>query len=222
MPTVAGDLPTLAAVAAEPVEANARLGRNTTFANLLGLAAVAVPARRDRGPVPRRASPCSAHRRRPARSPRWRPSWPASACSPATAPAGGRTQLAVVGAHLRGQPLNGQLTDRGGELVATTTTAPRYRLHLLEGGPPLRPGLERVGDDDGGAAVEVEVWTLDDAGFGAFTAAVPPPLGIGSIELADGRWVKGFVCEPLGLRTATDITAHGGWRAFLAQRTSDA
>jgi allophanate hydrolase len=214
VPTV-DHLPTRDAIAAEPVDGNARLGRNTTFANLLGLAAITVPARPDAGgPRPGGVTVLG-------------PPAHAGAVAAVAAelcgedlPSGheaadGRTQVAVVGAHLRGQPLNGQLTDRGAELVATTTTAPRYRLHLLDGGPPLRPGLERVDDGDG-AAIEVEVWTLDAAGLGAFTAAIPPPLGIGSVELTDGRWVKGFICEPHGLRTATDITHHGGWRAFLA------
>ena len=215
VPTV-DHLPTRDAIAAEPVEGNARLGRNTTFANMLGLAAIAVPARPDASGAPRPGGVTvlgpPAHAGAVA-------AVAAELCGEALPAghdaAGGRTQVAVVGAHLRGQPLNGQLTDRGAELVATTTTAARYRLHLLDGGPPLRPGLERVDDGDG-AAIEVEVWTLDAAALGAFTAAVPPPLGIGSVELADGRWVKGFICEPLGLRTATDITRHGGWRAFLA------
>ncbi len=121
--------------------------------------------------------------------------------------------LAVVGAHLSGQPLNHQLTDRCAALVATTTTAPRYRLHALDTEPP-KPGLVRVGSD--GAGVEVEVWELEPAAFGSFVAEVPPPLAIGKIELADGSWVSGFVCEPWALDGAPDITAFGGWRAYRA------
>ena len=121
--------------------------------------------------------------------------------------------LAVVGAHLRGETLNAQLVSAGAELVATTRTSARYRMYRLEGGPPLRPGLERVGS--GGRALEVEVWAIGAEGLGRVCAAVPPPLGIGSVELADGRWVKGFICETRGLAGATDITAHGGWRAYL-------
>ncbi|MFN8018035.1 MAG: hypothetical protein U0P45_07910, partial [Acidimicrobiales bacterium] len=128
----------------------------------------------------------------------------------------GRTHLAVVGAHLRGQPLNGQLVALGAELVATTTTSADYRLHRLAGGPPARPGLERVAD--GGRAIEVEVWELGAAGIGHLLAAIAPPLGLGSVELADGRWVQGFICEPIGLADATDITEHGSWRAYLAAR----
>ncbi|MGN6692706.1 MAG: allophanate hydrolase-related protein [Aquihabitans sp.] len=126
--------------------------------------------------------------------------------------------LAVVGAHLRGQPLNHQLVEHGAELVATTRTAPRYRLHRLAGGPPLRPGLERV--DGCGKAIEVEVWSIGAAGLGHVTAAVAPPLGIGSVELEDGRWVKGFICETHGLADAPDITHHGSWRAYLATLSS--
>ncbi|MCU1371464.1 MAG: atzF [Ilumatobacteraceae bacterium] len=125
-----------------------------------------------------------------------------------------RISLAVVGAHLRGQPLNHQLTDRGAELVATTRTSPRYRLYRLDGGPPLRPALERV--EGCGKAIEVEVWSLDAAGFGQVVAGVAPPLGIGSVELEDGRWVKGFICETRGLADAPDITQHGSWRAYLS------
>jgi allophanate hydrolase len=124
-----------------------------------------------------------------------------------------RAPVAVVGAHLQGQPLNHELVDRGGELGSRTTTAPCYRLYRLDGGPPLRPALERV--SGAGAAIEVEVWMLDDAGLGAVVGGVARPLGIGSVELADGRWVKGFICEPAGLVGALDITEHGGWRRYL-------
>jgi allophanate hydrolase len=124
----------------------------------------------------------------------------------------GLIELVVVGAHLSGQPLNHQLTDRGGRLAAETSTSPRYRFYALADTEPPKPGLVRV--TEGGAAIEVEVWSLPVAGFGSFVAEVPPPLGIGSVELADGRWARGFICEPIGLEGATDITAFGGWRAY--------
>ena len=125
------------------------------------------------------------------------------------------TLLAVVGAHLSGQPLNHQLTDRGGVLVRTTATAPVYRFHVLATAPP-KPGLIRSGPDDlGSGSIEVEVWELDDAGFGSFVALVPPPLCIGTIELEDGSQVKGFLCEPHAVADAPDITATGGWRSYL-------
>jgi allophanate hydrolase len=122
--------------------------------------------------------------------------------------------LAVVGAHLVGQPLNHQLTDRAAVLVRTTTTAGCYRLFALDTDPP-KPGLVRVGPGEpGSGAVEVEVWELDDAGFGSFVAAVPPPLCIGTVLLADGSAVMGFLCESVALDGAPDITATGGWRAY--------
>ena len=121
--------------------------------------------------------------------------------------------LAVVGAHLSGQPLNHQLTDRDGRLVRTTTTAPAYRLHALATDPP-KPGLVRV--DAGGAAIEVEVWALAPEAFAGFVDAIPAPLCIGRVLLADGTDVAGFLCEPVALTGAPDITGFGGWRRYLA------
>jgi allophanate hydrolase len=124
--------------------------------------------------------------------------------------------IAVVGAHLQGQPLHHQLTDRGAELVARTTTAPAYRMYALATDPP-KPGLVRV--REGGGAVEVEVWALDAAAFGTFVDGVPSPLAIGRVELADGTEVAGFLCEPFATAGAEDITELGGWRAHLARAT---
>jgi allophanate hydrolase len=126
-------------------------------------------------------------------------------------------RIAVVGAHLTGQPLNHQLTDRGGRRCASTTTAPEYRLYALPTDPP-KPGLLRT--PGSGAAIEVEVWALDAAGLGEFVAAIPAPLGVGKIELADGTEVTGFLCEPHAIEGAPDITEHGGWRAYLAARAN--
>src|SRR4051794_11883995 len=116
-------------------------------------------------------------------------------------------RVAVVGAHLEGQPLNHQLTDRDGRLVARTTTAPCYRLYALDTEPP-KPGLVRVhGDDAGAAAIEVEVWVLAADAFAAFVDAVPAPLVIGRVVLADRSDVAGFLCEPIAIEGAADITA---------------
>ena len=125
----------------------------------------------------------------------------------------GVTLLAVVGAHLRGEPLNHQLTSRGATLVATTTTAPVYRLFALPTAPP-KPGLVRVGEVAGAGAVEVEVWELDPAAFASFVDEIPAPLGIGRLLLADGTDVAGFLCEPIAVDGAPDITHLGGWRAY--------
>ncbi|HSA48476.1 MAG TPA: allophanate hydrolase, partial [Candidatus Competibacteraceae bacterium] len=124
--------------------------------------------------------------------------------------------LLVCGAHLSGLPLNSQLTERRATLVEATRTAPCYRLYALAGGPPLRPGLVR--DEANGAGIEVEIWRLPLAALGSFMASIPAPLGIGTVEVESGRWVKGFICEPYALATATDVTTYGGWRAYLASR----
>jgi allophanate hydrolase len=127
--------------------------------------------------------------------------------------AGATVDLAVVGAHLRGEPLHHQLADRGATLVAATTTAPDYRLFALEGTVPAKPGLVRT-PGFAGPGIEVEVWRLSSSKFGELVAEVPPPLAIGSVVLGDGRTVKGFVCEPCALDGACDVTEHGGWRAY--------
>ena len=123
--------------------------------------------------------------------------------------------VAVCGAHLSGLPLNGQLTGRRGVLLERTRSAPAYRLLALPGGPPERPGMIRVTED--GVAIELEVWGLPADQFGGFVAGIPAPLGIGKVELADGRRVPGFICEGIGREGATDISHLGGWRAWLAR-----
>jgi allophanate hydrolase len=126
---------------------------------------------------------------------------------PATIP------VAVCGAHLEGLPLNHQLTSRNATLLRRTRTAPAYRFYALPGGPPFRPGLTRV--TSGGASIEVEVWSVPAEHFGSFVAGIPAPLGIGKVELDDGSWVPGFICEGHGVEGAHEITALGGWRAYL-------
>jgi allophanate hydrolase len=133
----------------------------------------------------------------------------------AEVPTPATVELAVVGAHLTGEPLNHQLTDRGAVLVETTRTAPCYRLYALNTDPP-KPGLLRVAEGDQAAAIEVEVWRLSMEAFGSFVVEIPPPLGIGTIVLRDRRAVPGFICEPIALDGATEITAFAGWRAYRA------
>ncbi|APB34310.1 allophanate hydrolase [Gloeomargarita lithophora Alchichica-D10] len=124
--------------------------------------------------------------------------------------------LAVVGAHLTGQPLNGQLQELHARLVRTCTTAPIYRLYALSGGSIPKPGLIRQGAGELGYAIELEVWEMSPAGFGLFVAQIPSPLGIGTLILEDGTAVKGFLCEPFALVSALDISHLGGWRAYVA------
>ncbi len=125
----------------------------------------------------------------------------------------GQVRVAVCGAHLSGLPLNGQLTTRGGRLVTAVQSAPEYKFYALPGGPPYRPGMVRVAED--GGSIEMEIWELPAREFGSFVAGIPAPLGIGMVKLTDGGWVQGFVCEAAATKGAEDITALGGWRAYL-------
>jgi allophanate hydrolase len=217
-------IPTLAAVAADPVGVNEALGRTNNFANLFDLAAVAVPAglRADGLPAgvtlfaPAFADPwllpLAGALHRASGAPWGATGAPLPDPPPAPAAAAARIPLAVVGAHLRGQPLHGQLESLGARFVWEGTTAPRYRLYALANTSPPKPGLVR--DPDAGAAIHVEVWSLTPEAFGRFVAGVPSPLCIGTVELVDGRSVHGFLCEPAALRGAREITSFGGWAAY--------
>ncbi|MEY4018946.1 MAG: hypothetical protein RLZZ590_246 [Actinomycetota bacterium] len=122
--------------------------------------------------------------------------------------------LAVVGAHLSGQPLNHQLVDLNAKFVASMQTANDYRLFALETVPP-KPGLQRV-PDGAGVAIDVEVWKLPAKEFGIFVAGLPQPMAIGKIVLSDGSAVSGFLCESIATDEALDISSFGGWRAYLS------
>ncbi|WP_330350291.1 allophanate hydrolase [Streptomyces sp. NBC_00582] len=196
LPTAPGH-PTLAEVAADPLGANARLGRFTNSTNLFDLAAVAVPAGEVDG------LPFGVMLIGPAHTDE-RLARIAGLLQP-------ETRLAVVGAHLTGQPLNPQLLSLGARLDRTTTTAPVYRLHALDTTPP-KPGL--VHARRGGAEIEVEIWRLPAEGLGRLLASLPRPMTLGRVELADGTAVPGFLCEPGALTDAEDITRYGGWRSY--------
>jgi len=124
-------------------------------------------------------------------------------------------QVAVCGAHMSGLPLNSQLTALGGEFVAATTTSPNYQLFKLNGFNPPRPGLLRVLQN--GSAIALEIWQLPIENYGKFVAGVPSPLGFGTLTLADGSQVQGFICEAYATEDAINISHLGGWRNFLAQ-----
>ncbi|MFY9141995.1 allophanate hydrolase [Sulfuricurvum sp.] len=123
--------------------------------------------------------------------------------------------LAVCGAHMSGLPLNHELTDRGAKMVKKSSTAPQYRFFALESFTPPRPGLIHV--REGGSHIEVELWEIPSEAFGSFFNGVPPPLALGSLILADGKVVKGFLCEGYAVDGAKEITALGGWRNYLNQ-----
>lgn len=130
-----------------------------------------------------------------------------------------RVKVAVVGAHLSGMPLNAQLLERGATLVAAAETAPHYKFFALPGTVPPKPGLLRVADGSG-ARIALEIWDMPVEHYGSFVALIPAPLGIGTLALADGSSVQGFLCEALATQGAQDISQYGGWRAFIASLTA--
>jgi allophanate hydrolase len=222
--------PTLAAVAENPVEENARLGRYTNFVNLLDLAGVAVPAGFTEHELPfgiTLVGPAFSDRHLLALGDRLHrviePTFGATGAPVRATPLGAEAHakseilLAVAGAHLSGQPLNHELTNRGARLLRTTRTAASYRLYALAGTVPPKPGLVRA-PDFSGPGIEVEVWALAPAAFGSFVSGVPAPMVIGTTVLADGTSVKGFSCEPYSVAGSAEITDFGGWRAYLASR----
>jgi allophanate hydrolase len=123
-------------------------------------------------------------------------------------------KIAVVGAHLSGLPLNGQLIALNAKLVKSARTKPIYRFYALPGTTPPKPGLVRVGEPTE-TGIELEIWEMGAAEFGTFVAAIPPPLGIGTLELDDGERVQGFLVESYAVVGATEITGFGGWRNYL-------
>ncbi|MET8978625.1 allophanate hydrolase [Streptomyces sp. NPDC004539] len=196
--------PTLAEVAADPFTTNARLGRFTNSTNLFDLAAAAVPAAQVNG------LPFGVMLIGPAHTDE-RLARIAELLTP-------EVHLAVVGAHLTGQPLNPQLLSLGAVLDRTTTTAPNYRMYALDTTPP-KPGLVHV--EEGGAAMETEVWRLSAESLGCFLSTLPRPMTLGKVQLTDGTQVTGFLCEPAALENAEDITAYGGWRPYLNERDGE-
>jgi allophanate hydrolase len=210
LPT-AGTHYTIEAVLAEPLELNARLGRYTNFVNLLDLAGIAVPAGFTREGLPFGITLLG-----PAFSD-LRLSRFAARLEGSAAPE--EVLLAVAGAHHSGLALHHQLSSRGARLVQTTKTSPGYRFYALAGTTPPKPGLVRS-PGFAGPGIEVEVWALEREAFGSFVAEVPPPMAIGSVELADGSFVKGFLCEPHALAQSPEITEFGGFRAYLARQST--
>ncbi|MDQ7746586.1 allophanate hydrolase [Hydrogenophaga pseudoflava] len=222
--------PTIEAMLADPVVLNRQLGAYTNFVNLLDYAALSVPSSFRTDGLPfgitligrcgsdwqlaelgqryhHAAGLTQGATGRPLPEPQ-----PIAGLTQAAPP---RVRVAVVGAHLSGMPLNGQLTERGATLICRTHTAPVYRLYALPDITPPKPGLLRVAPGEGGR-IEIEVWEMPLSEYGGFVALVPAPLSIGSLQLADGSSVQGFLCEPRALQGAADITHLGGWRAYLA------
>ncbi|MCU1456756.1 MAG: allophanate hydrolase [Actinomycetia bacterium] len=207
LPTVATTF-TLQEVAADPVGTNARLGELVTFCNLLDCAAVSVPSGARPNGLPLGVTfygPASSD----AQQARFAADFTGEPAPEAVDPAA-TIDLVVVGAHLEGQPLNWQLTELGARKLVATETAPSYRMVRLATEPP-KPGLIRTAIPGDGAALAVEVWSMSATALGRFMTRVAAPLAIGRVELADGTWKLGFVCEGYAAEGAPDITAAGGW-----------
>jgi allophanate hydrolase len=220
---------TLEQVAADPIGLNSRLGTYTNFVNLLDMCGLAVPASMRPDGVPFGATLLAPAGADMALAAIGREFHAATGLTlgalgdeqPPLAqrrvkPAEGDVSIAVVGAHLSGMPLNGELRSVGARLIERTATAPHYRLYALPGTRPPKPGLLRV-KNGAGAAIEIEVWSMSESAFGRFVAAVPPPLSIGTLDVGNGRGVKGFLVEAEAVAGARDISSFGGWRAFMAQ-----
>ncbi|MFJ9534108.1 allophanate hydrolase [Herbaspirillum sp. NPDC101396] len=221
-------MPTIAAVEADPVVRNSQLGYYTNFVNLMDMAALAIPAvwRKDGLPAGiTLIGPAGSDHLLAEAGAKFQQllggAAQADAVAAAPLPFNEPTiKVGVVGAHLSGQPLNWQLLEAGARLHATTTTSKHYRLYALANTTPAKPGLVRINSANGddGVAIITEVWEMPLRNFGSFVAAIPAPLGIGTMELADGSSVKGFICEPAALDNARDITGYGGWTAYLAAK----
>lgn len=216
----------IADVEADPVALNTNLGTYTNFVNLMDLSALAIPGGFRPNGLPfgvtligrafadgqLAAIGDALHRALPDAT-LGATQQALSEAQAVDAVDANMIDVAVVGAHLIGQPLNGQLTERGARLIRTATTAPGYSFYALAGTSPAKPGL--VFDGSGAGGIEVEIWRMPLAAFGSFVALIPAPLGIGSLRLSDGSSVKGFLCEAHAVTDATDITSFGGWRAWL-------
>jgi allophanate hydrolase len=214
---------TVAQMLADPLGANAKLGLYTNFVNFMDLAAIALPAGFGADGMPAgvtligpaftdaalAALADALHHALGAGSgkARMQPQTRLSAPAP-------ETTIVVAGAHLSGMVLNHELTSLGARLVEATVTAPDYKLFALATTPP-KPGLACT-PGFAGAGIAVEVWALTAENFGKFVAALPAPMGIGKVTLADGSTHPGFLCEAYALEGAADITAYGGWRAYRA------
>jgi allophanate hydrolase len=220
-------------VLANPIELNSRLGTYTNFVNLLDLCGLALPSAIRSDDIPFGITLLASagndallasigrvfHAHTGLKVGAKGVAQPPLASLRANA--GDDLAIAVVGAHLSGMALNGELTALGGRLLEAAVTAPDYQLYALAT-TPRKPGMLRVAPGKG-AAIALEVWALSPAAFGQFVAAIPPPLSIGTIRLSDGRGVKGFLVEAAAVDGARDISAFGGWRAYVkeAQRAAE-
>lgn len=232
VPTV----PTFYSVAdleADPVTPNSNNGTYTNFVNLLDMCGIAVPTapRSDGRPgsvtllagAGEDALVASIARGFEHDCPRMMGATPHAIANPSPLPVAQPEfiEIAVCGAHMSGLPLNWQLTDLGATFLRKAQTTSDYKFYALAGGPPARPGLVKAPGAKA-SSIALEVWSLPKTAFGSFMADIPAPLGIGTVDLSDGAAVKGFLCEPSGLKGAADITELGDWRSYRAQQSKSA
>ncbi len=219
---------TIAQMQADPVALNRNLGAYTNFVNLLDYAALSVPSSMRADSLPfgiTLIGPCASDLQLAQLGQRYHHAsalWMGATGQPlpdaqpiAGMQARATVRVAVVGAHLSGMPLNGQLTERGARLVCEAKTAASYQFFALPGTTPPKPGLLRVASG-AGTAIALEIWDMPVQHYGSFVAMIPSPLGIGSVELSDGSSVQGFLCEAQAVQGALDISHLGGWRAYMA------
>lgn len=203
--------PCIAEVVADPIAVNTRMGRYTNFCNLFDMCAIAIPAGTVAdgaqfgitllAPTFHDAVVADLAGRFLGEPPA--AGWPELGSAAVT-------ELAVFGAHLRGQPLEHQLTSRGARWGGAIKTAPHYRLYALDTVPP-KPGLVRT--TEGGATILGERWVLSRAALGDFLDELPAPMMLGKVELDDGTWITGFGCDHAAAEQGRDITRYGGWLA---------
>jgi allophanate hydrolase len=216
----AGSTYTIEEVESNPIELNSNLGYYTNFMNLLDYTAIAIPSSFCESGLPFGFT-LFASAFTDLGLIKLAKEWQKATSLPLGAtklflPEDERVDLLVCGAHMQGLPLNHQLTGVGAILKAKGETAKSYRMYALAGGPPARPGLVR--DEDNGQAIEIEVWSFPKSALGTLLCQIPYPLGLGKVELSDGNWVTGFICEAIGIEGAEDITELGGWRNYLATK----
>ncbi|MBB3944134.1 allophanate hydrolase [Rhizobium skierniewicense] len=218
---------TLADLEAEPIRENSRLGIYTNFVNLLDMCGIAVPTGTRTDGLPASvtllapsgkdglAATLARELHKASGLALGATGWPQAAPKPVVEVDEDLIELVVVGAHLSGMPLNHQLKDLNAVFSRQAKTQDCYRLYALSGTTPPKPGMVRVDESDGGE-IEVEIWKLTPSAFGTFVAAIPAPLGVGTVSLADGTSAKGFLVEPIALKGALDITDYGSWRTYCA------
>jgi allophanate hydrolase len=215
VPTV----PTLYAVAdleRDPIGPNSNLGTYTNFVNLLDMCGLAIPAGRRSDGLPFSITLLG-------RGGEDRLLMDIAGIvngKAAGKPQAGNIDIVVVGAHLSGMPLNHELVSLGARLVKTARTLPEYRLFALPGTAPAKPGMLRVGPEDG-RSIEVEIWSLSATAFATFVSAIGSPLGIGRIRLDDGSLRQGFLVEQIAVAGALDVSDHGGWRSYMTSLASE-